>query len=85
MIKYLVWKQYICDYRKADQIFSDNELWKSVPDRDRRELYEDIMHQLEKREKVNKNSISSIKLRLLLIVTIKLLSFTFIIRCRHGK
>jgi len=41
---------YIC--RKADQIFIDNELWKSVPDRDRRELYEDIMHQLEKREKV---------------------------------
>lgn len=38
-------------YRKADQIFVDNELWKSVPDRDRRELYEDIMHQLEKREK----------------------------------
>lgn len=38
-------------YRKADQILSDNELWKSVPDRDRRELYEDIVHQLEKREK----------------------------------
>jgi len=39
--------------RKAEQILSDNELWKSVPDRDRRELYEDIMHQLEKREKVS--------------------------------
>ena len=39
--------------RKADQIFADNELWKSVPDRDRRELYEDIVHQLEKREKVS--------------------------------
>jgi len=43
----------MCDYRKADLILSDNELWKSVPDRDRRELYEDIMHQLDKREKVN--------------------------------
>ena len=48
--KYLA--QKICICRKADQIFVDNELWKSVPDRDRRELYEDIMHQLEKREKV---------------------------------
>ena len=46
-------KRLMCDYRKADLILSDNELWKSVPDRDRRELYEDIMHQLDKREKVN--------------------------------
>ena len=44
--------ELVCVCRKADQIFIDNELWKSVPDRDRRELYEDIMHQLEKREKV---------------------------------
>ena len=49
-----VWCQKLLLYfcRKADQILVDNELWKSVPDRDRRELYEDIMHQLEKREKV---------------------------------
>lgn len=33
-------------------MFADNELWKSVPDRDRRDLYDDILHQLEKKEKV---------------------------------
>lgn len=40
-------------FRKADQIFADHELWKSVPERDRRELYDDIVHQLEKKEKVS--------------------------------
>jgi len=53
MMQCVVEKQLMRVCRKADQIFSDNELWKSVPDRDRRELYEDIMHQLEKREKVS--------------------------------
>jgi pre-mRNA-processing factor 40 len=38
--------------RKAEQIFADHEIWKIVPDRDRREIYEDILQQLEKREKV---------------------------------
>lgn len=38
-------------FRKADQLFADHELWKSVPERDRRELYDDIVHQLEKKEK----------------------------------
>lgn len=46
-------QQNVCGHcRKADQVFADNDLWKSVPDRDRRDLYDDILHQLEKKEKV---------------------------------
>lgn len=34
-------------------MFTDIELWKSVTDRDRRELFEDVVHQLAKKEKVH--------------------------------
>lgn len=39
-------------YRKADQLFSDNDLWKTVPERERKELYEDVVFFLVKKEKV---------------------------------
>lgn len=38
--------------RKAEQIFVENEIWTSVNDRIRREVYDDVLHQLAKREKV---------------------------------
>ncbi|KAK2161677.1 hypothetical protein NP493_1565g00027 [Ridgeia piscesae] len=38
-------------YRKADQMFADADIWKNVHDRDRRDLYEDIVHQLAKKER----------------------------------
>lgn len=49
----IMYQLHLCVHcRKADQVFADNDLWKSVPDRDRRDLYDDILHQLEKKEKV---------------------------------
>lgn len=38
-------------YWKADTIFGDNEVWKSVSDRDRRDLFDDVVHLIAKREK----------------------------------
>ncbi|GAB1597955.1 pre-mRNA-processing factor 40 homolog A-like isoform X2 [Argonauta hians] len=38
-------------YWKADNIFGDLDVWKNVCDRDRRELFEDVLHMLAKREK----------------------------------
>ncbi|XP_052800504.1 pre-mRNA-processing factor 40 homolog A-like isoform X2 [Mya arenaria] len=38
-------------YWKADSMFTDYEEWQSVNDRDRRELFDDVIHMLEKREK----------------------------------
>ncbi|XP_052247261.1 pre-mRNA-processing factor 40 homolog A-like isoform X2 [Dreissena polymorpha] len=38
-------------YWKADSMFSDYEEWQSVHDRDRRDLFDDVIHMLEKREK----------------------------------
>lgn len=38
-------------YRKAEQMFSHLQVWKSVPERDRREVYEDVVFYLEKKEK----------------------------------
>ncbi|XP_013421515.1 pre-mRNA-processing factor 40 homolog A [Lingula anatina] len=38
-------------YRRADQLFAELEIWKNVPDRDRRDIYEDVIHVIAKREK----------------------------------
>lgn len=38
-------------YRKAEQMFAHLPVWKNVPERDRRELYEDVVFYLEKKEK----------------------------------
>lgn len=39
-------------FRKAQEIFGDLEVWKAVPDRERKELYEDVVFFVAKREKV---------------------------------
>ena len=41
-------------YRKAEQMFAEDEIWKCVNDRERRDLYEDVLHQLSKKEKVQR-------------------------------
>ncbi|ESO98511.1 hypothetical protein LOTGIDRAFT_174239 [Lottia gigantea] len=38
-------------YWKADNMFGDQEAWKIVHDRDRRDLFDDVVHLLSKREK----------------------------------
>ncbi|XP_033098014.1 pre-mRNA-processing factor 40 homolog A-like [Anneissia japonica] len=38
-------------YRKAETLFEDEETWKVVPERDRKELYEDVIFYLARKEK----------------------------------
>lgn len=52
-LNFLVFKilsEFYC--RKAQEIFGDLEVWKAVPDRERKELYEDVVFFVAKREKV---------------------------------
>ncbi|XP_069509983.1 pre-mRNA-processing factor 40 homolog B isoform X2 [Ambystoma mexicanum] len=41
----------ITRYRKAEQMFGDLEVWALVPDRDRKEIYDDVLFFLAKKEK----------------------------------
>ncbi|XP_064456201.1 pre-mRNA-processing factor 40 homolog B-like [Ornithodoros turicata] len=38
-------------YRKAEEMFRDLDIWKVVPERERKELYEDVLFFLSKKEK----------------------------------
>lgn len=38
--------------RKADDLFGDQDVWRRVDDRDRREIFDDVVHMLAKKEKV---------------------------------
>ncbi|XP_075746173.1 pre-mRNA processing factor 40 isoform X3 [Rhipicephalus microplus] len=38
-------------YRKADQMFSNVDVWKAVPERERKELFDDVLFFLAKKEK----------------------------------
>ncbi|CAJ1079256.1 pre-mRNA-processing factor 40 homolog A isoform X1 [Xyrichtys novacula] len=38
-------------YKKAEQMFSEQEVWSCVPERDRLEIYEDVLFYLAKKEK----------------------------------
>ena len=59
----IIWSYYIVGVkkrvlffffcRKADNIFGDHEIWKNVSDRDRRDLFDDVVHLIAKREKVS--------------------------------
>ncbi|XP_063808843.1 pre-mRNA-processing factor 40 homolog B isoform X11 [Pseudophryne corroboree] len=39
-------------YRKAEQMFGEQEVWSVVPERDRKEIYDDVLFFLAKKEKV---------------------------------
>uniref|UniRef100_A0A673LZE2 Pre-mRNA-processing factor 40 homolog A n=1 Tax=Sinocyclocheilus rhinocerous TaxID=307959 RepID=A0A673LZE2_9TELE len=39
-------------YKKAEQMFGDQEVWSCVPERDRLEIYEDVLFYLAKKEKI---------------------------------
>jgi pre-mRNA-processing factor 40 len=39
-------------YKKAEQLFGHLQVWSAVPERERRELYEDVINYLDKKEKV---------------------------------
>ena len=65
--------EFKSNYRKADSLFNDYDEWRAVSDRDRRDLFDDVIHMIAKREKVffcfilfpsflNRNECWSIKL-----------------------
>jgi pre-mRNA-processing factor 40 len=42
-------------YKKAEQLFGHLQVWSAVPERERRELYDDVVNYLEKKEKVSRH------------------------------
>ncbi|XP_030052709.1 pre-mRNA-processing factor 40 homolog B isoform X1 [Microcaecilia unicolor] len=53
-------------YRKAEQMFGECEVWSVVPDRDRKEIYDDVLFFLAKKEKeqakqLRKHNIQALK------------------------
>lgn len=51
----VLWTLYgsvLCFHRKAEQMFGDQEGWSVVPERDRKEIYDDVLFFLAKKEKV---------------------------------
>ncbi|XP_071941399.1 pre-mRNA-processing factor 40 homolog B-like [Antedon mediterranea] len=46
-------------YRKAETMFEDEEIWKVVPERDRKELYEDVIFYLDRKEKEDSKALRS--------------------------
>ena len=46
-------------YKKAEQLFGHLQVWSAVPERERRELYEDVVNYLEKKERVSDVSLIS--------------------------
>lgn len=42
------------EFRKAEQMFAELEVWSCVPERDRLEIYEDVLFYLAKKEKVRR-------------------------------
>lgn len=49
-------------FRKADDLFGDQDVWRRVDDRDRREIFDDVVHMLAKKEKVRKYFIAAFEL-----------------------
>lgn len=48
----------VCNFsRKAEQMFCEQEVWSCVPERDRLEIYEDVLFYLAKKEKVRFRSL----------------------------
>ena len=39
-------------FRKAEKVFEDTAEWQAVSERDRKDIFEDVQHEVAKREKV---------------------------------
>lgn len=48
----VVWFSFVLP-RKAEQMFGEMEVWNAISERDRLEIYEDVLFFLSKKEKVN--------------------------------
>ena len=63
-------------YRIAEEMYRSLPLWNNVPERDRRDLYEDLLVQLAKREKENARNTRKSNMRKLTVVLHDLDSLT---------
>lgn len=64
-------------YRKADQMFSNLEIWRIVPERERKELYEDVIFYLAKKEKEEAKALRKRNMRVLSDVLDAMTSITY--------
>lgn len=55
-------------YPKAEKLFSNLSVWQGVPDKDRRDLYEDVCFELEKKEKEEAKALRKRNLKELKII-----------------
>ncbi|KAG8182480.1 hypothetical protein JTE90_020398 [Oedothorax gibbosus] len=64
-------------YRKALEIFGDLEVWRAVPDRERKEVYEDVVFYVAKREKEEAKALRKRNMKVLSHVLDSMTSVTF--------
>ncbi|XP_054714571.1 pre-mRNA-processing factor 40 homolog B-like isoform X2 [Uloborus diversus] len=64
-------------YRKALEIFGDLEVWRAVPDRERKELYEDVVFFVAKREKEEAKALRKRNMKVLSNVLDSMTSVTY--------
>lgn len=64
-------------YYKCDEIFAGNKTWTAVPDQDRRDIYDDCMFNLAKREKEESRVLKKRNMRVLSEVLESMTSITY--------
>ncbi|GFX51314.1 pre-mRNA-processing factor 40 homolog A [Trichonephila clavipes] len=64
-------------YRKAQEIFGDLEVWQAVPDRDRKEVYDDVVFFVAKREKEEAKALRKRNMKVLSSVLDSMTSVTY--------
>lgn len=63
-------------YKKAEMVLVDDSIWTAVAERDRREIYDDIMHQLEKQEKESAKQLRRRNIKVLTDILDNILNLT---------
>lgn len=64
-------------YYKCDELFTNQKIWTNVPDQDRRDIYEDCMFNLAKREKEEARAMKKRNMRVLSEVLESMTSITY--------
>ncbi|KAF8764745.1 Pre-mRNA-processing factor 40 like protein [Argiope bruennichi] len=64
-------------YRKAQEIFGDLEVWRAVPDRDRKEVYDDVVFFVAKREKEEAKALRKRNMKVLSSILDAMTSVTY--------
>ena len=72
-------------YYRCEEMFAQNELWKLVPDSDRRDIYEDAIVALAKREKDEAKAIKKRNMKKLAELLEKMPSITFQTTWQEGQ